>query len=376
MATDLTNIRTLQDVINVLSVIYFNMNEIERIYYDMFINPNPMDITFQRYDDQGVLGTITIPNRAKDAQNTLSGAGSPEGTVAAGVGVFYIDELTYDLYYKRTGTDSYGWTKIDTNLNLIEGVDYLSPSGDASSLTNLNMSNAGSGLLAVSRGGTGSSGITGLVKGNGTSAFTAAVDGTDFLGPTSMVGVIAYYPIADIPIGWLRCDGSAYSRTTYSRLFNRIGTTYGVGDGSTTFNVPDLYNYFIRGWDGVSEFNTVQQDQVGVHTHELSGTTGEESEHTHTRGTMEITGAFNQDITLTEGAFYSTGRRVSSGPNGGGSVDEVIEFQASRSWTGVTSGGSAHSHTLSGHTEANEVDDPEITETRVLNKMLVPVIKF
>ena len=47
---DLNKIRTIQDVVNVLSVIFFNMNEIERIYYDMFLNPEEMDVTFQRYN--------------------------------------------------------------------------------------------------------------------------------------------------------------------------------------------------------------------------------------------------------------------------------------------------------------------------------------
>ena len=60
MATDLSKIRTLQDVINALNIVYFNMNEIERIYFDMFINPTPMDVTFQRYDDQGVLSTDQV----------------------------------------------------------------------------------------------------------------------------------------------------------------------------------------------------------------------------------------------------------------------------------------------------------------------------
>ena len=53
-------------------------------------------------------------------------------------------------------------------------------------------------------------------------------------------GIIAPYAGSSAPVGWLMCDGSAVSRTTYSELFNAIGTTYGAGDGSTTFNLPDL----------------------------------------------------------------------------------------------------------------------------------------
>ncbi len=53
-------------------------------------------------------------------------------------------------------------------------------------------------------------------------------------------GVIQMYAGAAAPTGWLLCDGSAVSRTTYATLFAVIGTTYGVGDGSTTFNLPDM----------------------------------------------------------------------------------------------------------------------------------------
>lgn len=51
------------------------------------------------------------------------------------------------------------------------------------------------------------------------------------------------------PNGWLKANGAAVSRTTYSALFAAIGTTFGAGDGSTTFNLPDLRGEFIRGWD-------------------------------------------------------------------------------------------------------------------------------
>ncbi len=56
----------------------------------------------------------------------------------------------------------------------------------------------------------------------------------------SPTGAIHMYAAATAPTGWLLCDGSAVSRTTYSNLFGVISTTYGAGDGSTTFNVPDL----------------------------------------------------------------------------------------------------------------------------------------
>lgn len=57
---------------------------------------------------------------------------------------------------------------------------------------------------------------------------------------TINVGEMRMYAGSTVPSGWLACDGSAVSRTTYAKLFNAIGTTWGDGDGSTTFNLPDL----------------------------------------------------------------------------------------------------------------------------------------
>jgi hypothetical protein len=67
--------------------------------------------------------------------------------------------------------------------------------------------------------------------------------------PLYPIGSVLFFPINSVPDGWLKCNGAAISRTTYSNLFAVIGTTWGVGDGSTTFNVPDLRGEFLRGWD-------------------------------------------------------------------------------------------------------------------------------
>jgi microcystin-dependent protein len=60
---------------------------------------------------------------------------------------------------------------------------------------------------------------------------------------------IGYDVTGSVPTGFLACDGSAVSRTTYAALFNAIGTNWGVGDGTSTFNVPDTRGYFLRGVD-------------------------------------------------------------------------------------------------------------------------------
>lgn len=81
-------------------------------------------------------------------------------------------------------------------------------------------------------------------------------------------GSISMFAAQTAPAGWLECNGSAISRTTYATLFAAIGTTYGSGDGSTTFNLPDFRGYFARGWDhGAGNdsgrtFGTTQQDAL------------------------------------------------------------------------------------------------------------------
>lgn len=73
--------------------------------------------------------------------------------------------------------------------------------------------------------------------------------GTATPAPTTITGEIRIWSTTSAPSGWFLCDGSAISRTTYSELFAIIGTTYGTGDGSTTFNIPNLKGRAIVGKD-------------------------------------------------------------------------------------------------------------------------------
>lgn len=68
-----------------------------------------------------------------------------------------------------------------------------------------------------------------------------------FIDSILPAGIILECGMSTAPSGWLLCDGTAISRTTYSRLFTAIGTTFGVGDGSTTFNLPDFRQRFALG---------------------------------------------------------------------------------------------------------------------------------
>lgn len=97
---------------------------------------------------------------------------------------------------------------------------------------------------------------------------------TDRLLPA---GAVQYFAMDAAPSGWLKADGLAVSRSTYNDLFAAIGTTFGAGDGSSTFNLPDLRGEFIRGWDDGKgtdsgrSFATSQLDQMQRITGEFAG---------------------------------------------------------------------------------------------------------
>ena len=80
------------------------------------------------------------------------------------------------------------------------------------------------------------------------------------------VGSMMWWPSTKPPRGWVARDGAAYSRTTYKNLFDVIGTIYGQGDGSTTFNVPDDRGLFLRGYQSgvTSNFGQKQSSQGSV----------------------------------------------------------------------------------------------------------------
>ena len=98
-------------------------------------------------------------------------------------------------------------------------------------------------------------------------------------------GSIIMYGATTAPTGWLLCDGSAVSRTTYADLFAIIGTTFGAGNGSTTFNLPDLRDRFVVG-AGASYNNN---DTGGEATHVL--TIDEMPAHSHSVATTGAGGS-------------------------------------------------------------------------------------
>ncbi len=151
----------------------------------------------------------------------------------------------------------------------------------------------GSGTIQV---GNGTSGAPSLAVGVSTVGFYNAGSGALTIAGGCVlrgngaipVGMVADFPFATAPTGWLRCNGQAVSRTTFADLFALLGTAYGVGDGSTTFNVPNyeqsggLFTRATSGSPGV-----VQADAIKTHASTVAGTTDAHG-HAHTFSTGNV----------------------------------------------------------------------------------------
>ena len=152
--------------------------------------------------------------------------------------------------------------------------------------------------------------LTGL-----TTPLSVVQGGTGQTNAIVPVGAVALFAGAAAPIGYLFCDGAAVSRTTYAALFTAISTLWGVGDGTTTFNVPDMRG---RAPIGVGTGSGLTARSLaatgGAETHTLS--TAEMPSHTHTQFNTG-TGASGQ-IEGGGGSLGPTASSVATGATGGG----------------------------------------------------------
>ena len=147
-------------------------------------------------------------------------------------------------------------------------------------------------------------------------------------------GSIQLFAASSPPSGWLACDGTAVSRTTYARLFAAIGTTWGAGNGSTTFNLPDLRGRAAIGTgtgsgltartladSGGAETHTLSADNLAAHTHTGPSHTHTGPSHTHsgpshTHSISNHTHSIPSHTHSVPIASTQQSTTVSPGPNG------------------------------------------------------------
>ena len=236
--------------------------------------------------------------------------------------------------------------------------------------------------------------ISGQATGSASFDGTADISIPITLAPNAAVPVGTVIDFAGnvAPAGFLKANGAAVSRTTYTTLFGVCGTTYGVGDGATTFNLPDARGVVVRGWDdgrgldAARGFGTYQADAFQTHLH-AGGNTGTESQdHTHqgyTGGTSSLNGSV-YGISQSFGSFGATDGIFAKGGayNVNGTPTAVDTNDGGR----FSFDGNFHTHAVQtygrqqAHTHAFSVGAPITgnvhTETTVKNLALLKCIKF
>lgn len=173
----------------------------------------------------------------------------------------------------------------------------------------------------------------------------AAASSADQVDLTRQVpsGAVQYFATGAAPTGWLKANGALVSRSTYAALFSAIGTTFGAGDGSTTFQLPDLRGEFLRALDDGRGIDTgralgsAQGDANKAHSH--GGSTGSAGDHAHTLEQYRFTGG--NGGAGGPGGLVAPGGQLSSG----GAWTAVPSTNAINSARMTTTG--AHTHTIS-----------------------------
>jgi phage-related tail fiber protein len=165
-------------------------------------------------------------------------------------------------------------------------------------------------------------------------------------------GTVIHVGAAAAPAGYLKANGAAVSRTTYAALFAVIGTNFGGGDGSTTFNLPDLRGEFVRGWD----------DGRGVDTSRVIGSFQNEAFDAHSHpGSLAFTSSAGTHSHLTG---------YGAGSNDGGAL-LIPATSGSNDTPGSTASAGSHTHDI-----ALAVATEGGSETRPRNLALLACIKF
>lgn len=178
-------------------------------------------------------------------------------------------------------------------------------------------------------------------------------------------GAVLPFAGATPPSGWLACDGSEVSRSAYPDLYAYIGTLYGAGNGSTTFNLPDLRNQFVRGASSTRPVGNEENDQLGSHNH--TGSTNTTGNHSHS-GSTNTTGSHQHTVEVRGG--------VDNGP-----YEYPTHGRYTSEANNLTRPAGDHSHTLSinnagNHSHSLTINNTGGSETRPQNIALLYCIKY
>ena len=281
-----------------------------------------------------------------DIQSSNSGSSAPSTTVA-----YKIWADTANNLLKIRNSSNNGWLTLGdlTDANNLGLATKASPtfSGTVTSAGDLILTGTGSLQLPSGTTAQRPTPATGDIRFNTTLTQFEGYNGSGWgeIANGVPAGSVFTFATSTVPSGYLECNGAAVSRSTYASLFSSISTTWGTGDGSSTFNLPDLRGQFVRGWDnsaGVDSgrsFASSQTDQNKQHTHSVT-----DPGHVHT-------------TTFDNKKYFP----------GGGST--TVSY-------GGSGGYPADTFTMSSATTGISLANQGGTEVRVKNYALMYVIKF
>jgi microcystin-dependent protein len=189
----------------------------------------------------------------------------------------------------------------------------------------------------------------------GTGSGTSAWDTTPTFNGVAPTGVVAMWSGSSAPTGWLECDGSAVSRTTYSGLFAIIGTRYGTGDGSSTFNLPNPVDRVAM---GIALSTTPSATTLaGSSSLDALGLGNQSANHAHngTSGNQSANHSHNANTSNTGNHNHNTGNPSSNHTHSYNKGNTAANTGNVSSWhTHNISNTGAHSHNVSvGNNSAN-----------------------
>ena len=205
-------------------------------------------------------------------------------------------------------------TDLDARVRLQGGDLLFETVTDANVLVRENLRLVDNGAIGIGGANYGTSGQVLTSGGSGT-----APSWTDVVGLPA--GSVVQFAMNTAPTGWLKANGATVSRTTYATLFAAIGTTFGAGDGSTTFALPDLRGRFTRNWadngsiDSGRAFGSAQDDAFQGHWHGIEAPGVSPAQVGRDGGGGTGTGNFRADGTPTTPYPYAT-YMVDNGVNG------------------------------------------------------------
>lgn len=246
-------------------------------------------------DSIGTLSDLTTTNKSSlvNAVNEVKGESGSVGNLQ-------------DLTTTAKSSAVAAINEVNSKANTIGDLTDLTTTTKTSAVAAINEVNSNVGVLATLNTTTKSSAV-------------AAINEVLSRIVNESIGVVKMFAGSIAPTGYLICDGSAVSRTAYANLFNVIGTSYGDGDGATTFNLPDLKGRVVTGYNS----NDTSFDTIGK--------TG--GEKTHTLTINEIPSHTHALDVLGSGSETPAGLNYTVSPGG-----------ANTNFTQLTGGGQPHNN--------------------------------